>query len=63
MIGIEGAAGEYAAQRLRVCPGTMSDPRFTASIPTGLPPRSGTPSHLLAAVRHLLLDVNWSRME
>jgi hypothetical protein len=24
MIGIEGAAGEYAAQRLRVCPGRIA---------------------------------------
>ena len=42
MIGIEGAAGEYAAQRLRVCPGSsIPDPDIGASIPTGLPPRSG----------------------
>ena len=42
---------------------SMPDPRFTASVLTGLPPRSVALSHLLADIRHLLLDVAWSRME
>jgi len=44
MIRLEGAAGEYAAQRLRVSPGTSQvnpDPDITESILTGVPPGSG----------------------
>ena len=32
MIGIEGAAGEYAAQRLRVCPGRIAPVRSDAPL-------------------------------